>query len=172
MKEIQLTQGKVALIDDDDYEKINEFKWCASFDPKSGKYYAEHSIVLELKPKLKTKSIKMHRIILGTTNSKIHVDHIDGNTLNNVKTNLREATPTQNGANRIIMSKANSSGFRGVYFKKNNNVNVSGRKYTAERRNWVAQININGKRTTLGYFSTPKKAARAFDKAQRRELFY
>ena len=160
MKEIRLTQGKVALVDDEDYEKLSQFRWYAWRDPKNDRYYAGRNITLQQKPKLKATSIKMAREILGVTDPKTHVDHIDGNTLNNVRSNLREATPTQNQANRTASSRINSLGFRGIAFDTR-----SGRS-----KPWRAQINLNGKRTTLGTFASAEEAARAFDKAAK-ELY-
>lgn len=164
MKEIKLTQGKVTFVDDEDYEELNQYKWCAGKDPKNGAYRVTRSIVLQFKPKLKTKGVIMPRVILGTTDPKIHVDHIDGNTLNNIRANLRETTPTQNGANRR-MSKANRSGYRGVCFRKKAGTDRYGNILPFPKKEWIAQININEKRTTIGSFSTAEEAAKAFDKA-------
>lgn len=163
MKEIRLTQGKVAIVDDDDYERISQYKWYAGRDPKNGSYYATRSVVLQKEPKFKTKNFKMHREVLGIVDGKIHVDHKDGDTLNNTKENLRAATPSQNGQNRR-KNKNNASGFRGVSFKKRTYVRVSNRNWDPPKQ-WVAQINVNGKRICLGYFYTPEEAALAFDKA-------
>lgn len=168
MKEIKLTQGKVTLVDDEDYEELNAFKWCARKDTKNGSYYAERALVLELHPKFKTKCIKMHRCIMEEENPKIHIDHKDGNTLNNTRQNLRVATPTQNGANRTKGSKSNTSGFRGVSFKKSSEENKTGRTSSVPRKQWVAQVNANGKRVTIGYFETPEEAAQAFDNAAKK----
>ena len=74
MKEIKLTQGKVAIVDDTDYEKVKFFKWCASKDNRT--YYA---VSLE-KINGKWKRVKMHRLILGLKRfDGIIVDHCDGN---------------------------------------------------------------------------------------------
>jgi len=164
MKKIKLTQGKFALVDDEDFEELNQYKWCAYIDKKNGMYRAMRSVVIQYNPKMKTKGIIMHRAILGIVDPKIHVDHIDGNSLNNTRANLRKATPTQNGANRRT-SKANTSGYRGVCFRKKSGTDRYGNKLPFPKKEWVAQININGKRVGLGYFTTAEEAARAFDKA-------
>ena len=153
MKKIPLTQGKHALVDDEDYDFLNQFKWCARKDNKSGSFYAERGLFQGPDAKPKIKCIKMHRIIVGELDSKVHIDHADGNTLNNTRGNLRKSSPLQNGGNRLRLNHRNSSGFRGVSRSRN-------------RTNpWIAQINKNGKRTCIGYYPTPEEAARAFDKA-------
>src|SRR5260221_4970142 len=82
MKEVPLTQGKAALVDDEDYERVNQFKWYLV----EAKYlrYANRSPY----NKGKQSTLRMHRFILGLTDSKQHVDHINGNGLDNRKCNL------------------------------------------------------------------------------------
>jgi len=166
MKEIALTQGKIAFVDDEDFDRINAHKWCAFRDSKNGMFRATRGVYLS---KGKGKNFSMHREVLGTTDPKIHVDHIDGNPLNNTKENLRESTPSENLRNRTRKNAANSSGFRGVHHA-NSYVRTSTRSWSKPSRKWVAQISINGKRTAIGRFSTAEEAARAFDKAAR-ELY-
>lgn len=84
------------------------------------------------------------------------LDHADGNRANNCWTNLREATVTQNNANRR-METTNTSGFKGVYFSKH-------------AKRWRAQISVNNKAKNLGYFDTPELAHEAY-LAAARELF-
>jgi hypothetical protein len=138
MKEIKLTQGKVALVDDEDFEYLNQWKWtakqCGIF------YYAVR------RKKTDGKSIQyyMHRVILNTPTC-LQVDHIDHDGLNNQKHNLRNCTCSQNRMNRIPRSK---SGYLGVYYVKH---------YI------VAQFPINGKMTHLGMFDTEELAAKKYD---------
>lgn len=86
MKKIKLTQGKKALIDNDDYEKINQYKWC--FDKSKYGGYA-------MRKNSQGKTIRMHVMILGESQGKI-IDHIDDNKLNNQKSNLRFTTRSIN----------------------------------------------------------------------------
>lgn len=89
MMEIQLSQGKVALIDDEDYDLVKHIKWTAHAEKKL--YYATGHY--------KNKAYKMHRVIMGITDPKIIVDHKNGDGLNNTRSNLRIATTAQNIAN-------------------------------------------------------------------------
>jgi len=138
MKKIKLTRGCFALVDDDDYEFINQFKWHVT-TVKGGLKYAERSV---------GKDKKMHRVIMPTPDG-VYIDHIDGNGLNNQKHNLRRATSSQNGMNRVV-SKNNISGYKGV---------------CPSRKKWMAKICVNGKVVFLGTFNTPIEAAKAYDKA-------
>ena len=109
MKEIKLTQDYVALVDDEDYERINQYKWFAHIS-RNVAVYAVRTINIS---KTKKISQKMHRFVLGITDSTTQVDHIDHNTLNNQKINLRKATFQQNSCNKKKPS-TNLSGFKGV----------------------------------------------------------
>lgn len=107
MKEIKLSQGKVALVDDEDYDKISQYPWYANKQGNS--YYAiVHNGYLDGKRVL----LKMHRVIMGITNPKIFVDHKDSDGLNNQKYNLRTATVSQNAANKA--SYRGVSKYKGV----------------------------------------------------------
>ena len=102
MREIPLTQGKTALVDDEDYEGLSQFRW---FAHKNGKtFYAARS----MNPGI----VKMHRFILGVVDPKIEVDHEDCNGLNNQRSNLRRATHGENQHNRGLY-RNNPSGYKG-----------------------------------------------------------
>lgn len=90
MKKIKLTQGKCALVDDEDYERVNQFKWTAEKCSKSENYYARN----------RTINTKMHRLIMGIGKSSLVVDHINHKTLDNRKQNLRVCTQAENLRNR------------------------------------------------------------------------
>lgn len=140
MKEIILTQGKVALVDDEWYEMVNQFKWTAF---KSGEqWYAVRG--------WKDDRILMHHFIMGKP-EKLVVDHIDGNGLNNQKSNLRHCTHSQNHLNQGLQSN-NTSGIKGVNFHKATN-------------KWTAYIKVNGKKKHLGSFLTLEEAGKAREKA-------
>lgn len=110
MKKIKLTQDKYALVSDEDYEFISQWKWCAH---KNGKtFYALRVIQKNRKQTL----IYMHRVIAERMGVK-NPDHADKNGLNNKRNNLREATKGQQSANRNLQSN-NTSGYKGVYWDK------------------------------------------------------
>lgn len=101
----------IILIDDADYYLINPYRWYI-WKSKVGTFYACHS----WKRKNEEVTIKMHRHILGITDPKIKVDHVDTNPLNNKRDNLRIATRSQNAMNRGKTIK-NTTGFKGVTFE-------------------------------------------------------
>jgi hypothetical protein len=141
MKTIKLTQGKVALIDNEDYDKIIQLKWFAQ-KASNNNFYA---INRGRGPHRTRKFIAMHRFILNAP-FKLQVDHIDHNGLNNQKSNLRICTCQQNQTNKTAFGK---SKYRGVFFDE-------GRIRCA--------IKINGKYTYLkGPFKTEEDAANAYD---------
>jgi hypothetical protein len=143
MKEIKLTQGKVAIVDDDDFDYLSQFKWCAN---KHGKtFYAERADYSHGKPKI----LYMHRVIIQTP-SNMQVDHIDFNGLNNMKVNLRNCTHSQNIMNQRP-NLNNSSKYKGVWWNK-------------EKNKYHSQIRANQKRISIGYFTNEEDAAKAYDK--------
>lgn len=138
MKQIPLSQRKFALVDDEDFDFLNKFKWYAH---KGGNtYYAvikENWFIVT----------RMHRLILGVENECIIIDHIDRNGLNNQKSNLRICNNSENQANRI-KKRFCSSNYKGVYFDKKNN-------------KWICHFN----RKHIGYFDSEIEAAITYDAA-------
>lgn len=145
MKEIPLTQGKVALVDDEDYVRVcNLGKWQAM----RGRYtwYARtDSYVIK---KIST-TILLHRFILDIHDKsrKLIGDHKDRNGLNCQKENLRIVTGTVSNANRKKLY-TNSSGVTGVY-------------WSDQKHMWHAEIRWEKKRYHLGFFNTVEEAAMA-----------
>ncbi len=147
-KRIPLTQGKYAIVDDEDYEWLSRHKWYAI--RKGNVYYAARM------PKGKgRKHIYMHREILGAPNNK-QVDHINHYALDNCKSNLRLCTNQENRFNSKS-DKNGSSKYKGVSWYR-------------PLRKWGAQICYNGKRIYLGYFHDEISAAKAYDESAT-ELF-
>jgi hypothetical protein len=146
VKEIPLTKGFVALVDDHDYEALMSLgKWQAKVEAHAT--YAFHRFLARDGQK---HNWGMHAVIMGTRGNKIVVDHIDGNGLNNQRSNLRRATQTQNHGNSRKRSDALHSSFRGV---------------TKNGKYWRAIIRANNVRRNIGYFPTAEAAARAYDQA-------
>jgi hypothetical protein len=116
MKEIPLTQGQVALVDDEDFEFLNQWNWYARWDKTTLSYYAFRTEF----PTRKT--IVMSRLIMNTPKD-LQCDHINHDTLNNQKRNLRNVTKSNNQMNRkgprintdlgILGVHRHGSGFRG-----------------------------------------------------------
>jgi hypothetical protein len=147
MKEIELTQGKTAVVDDEDFEWISAMgKWHAEKGPNT--WYAVKCLPTRHDPKRGT--VRMHRLIMGSPLSEI--DHWDGNGLHNWRSNLREATRTQNLSNAL--SRGGSSRYKGVSWYKRDS-------------GWYAQIKTEGKRKHLGRFQSDIEAALAYDDAAR-----
>lgn len=136
MKKIFLTNGMTAYVDEDDFEKLSEYPWFVSF--RKHNMYARRNT-----PGFNNKKILMHREILGITDSKIHIDHIDGDGLNNQKSNLRVCDQKLNMANRKKNIKG-SSVFKGVSKRDNK---------------WRA--NLAGK--SIGTYDSEKEAALAYN---------
>jgi len=144
MKEIQLTQGKVAQVDDEDYEFLNQWKWCAA---KSGNtFYAIRTMINNGN----RRTTRMHRLILNAPIG-IDVDHRDCYGLNNQRYNLRFCTMPQNQMNQRPCANA-SSIFKGVSWSKKGKV-------------WVSYIYNNYKRFHLGSFKSEIEAAKKYDEA-------
>jgi len=141
MKEIKLTKGQVALVDDEDFEWLNQWKWYASQSP-CGIFYAVRT----------SKHLTMHRLIMNTPDN-MEVDHIDHNGLNNQRSNLRNCTSRQNHMNRRKI-KSGTSIYKGVF------ANSTTR--------YVAYVRIEGKIKKIGSFKTEEDAARAYDEAAKK----
>ena len=145
MKEIKLTQGKVTMVDDEDYEYLSKNKWQAG--QKGSSFYATRRIKLT---NGKSKTIYMHREIMRPPQG-MQIDHADGDPLNNRRNNLRICTQTQNNGNSKTR-RDNTSGLKGVYWHK------TGKK-------WGAQLHFQKKHIHVGLFTNKDVAALAYDKA-------
>lgn len=153
MKTMPLTQGQYAIVDDDDYESLCGHKWHARKDGRT--YYAARSVLTGDRQK----TILMHRIISRCPDGK-EVDHVNGNGLDNRRTNLRICNHVDNNRNRN-KARRSSSKYIGVYWSK-------------QEKKWRAQIQCKtGKThrmTFLGYFIEEEDAAIMYDSAA--QIFY
>lgn len=140
MKTITLTNNTevVATVDDEDYERLNAFKWLLS--PKG-------YIIRYEGPSDARIQYRMHNQVLGIASGS-GVDHIDGMKWNNMKYNLRVVSASTNCQNK--QSGRNSSGYKGVYFDK-------------KRGKYKAAIGFNGRQITLGHFNTAEEAGDRYD---------
>lgn len=140
MKTIPLSRGLVAIVDDEDFGFLSQFKWCATTG-RSELYYAVRNSPRGSGPR---KHIQMHRLLCSVPEG-FQVDHINGDSLDNRRSNLRPATNGQNNVNQGPRSN-NKSGFRGVHwFKKTNRWRCSaGQKH-------------------IGYFKDPRVAAEKYN---------
>lgn len=144
MNTITLTQGYATLVDDDIYDELAQFKWHVS---GTAKKYAKRDVGGR---KAKT-SILLHRYIMDAKAGDV-VDHINGNTLDNRRENLRICKQTDNSRWHIDLNKNNTSGYRGVCWHE-------------QRGKWLATIRIARKQIHLGLFESKEDAARAYDEA-------
>jgi hypothetical protein len=146
VKEIPLTNSNlVALVDDEDYERVMQYKWCVDRGRKT--FYA--------KAWVKGKVTRMHRFILNAK-PKEEVDHIDHYGLNNLRNNIRITTHSQNMMNGR-KREGTSSKYKGVF-------------WCNTHKRWVSSIRINGVLHTFSYLSNEEDAAHAYDK-KAKELF-
>jgi hypothetical protein len=156
VKKIKLTQGQYALVDDTDFEELNQYKWFAAKDGDTGKFYAVRSIsrIHEIR-KYGAQRISMHRQILGLPafpGDKRKGDHREpDHTLDNRRNNLRRAGSEQNNMNKRKQSN-NTTGFKGVTFRSSSGM-------------FIAQIQSQGKMRHLGVRKTAKAASKLYEAA-------
>lgn len=134
------SEGQSVMVDDEDYDYLNKWRWGLSDG-----YAVRVGYKIDENDEIRRKTIRMHRVIMGITESDIWVDHIDRNGLNNQKSNLRIATRSQNMQNKgPAKTNAKSdigrtSKYKGVSYMKSIR---RGKEY----RYWVVQCRGNGKR--------------------------
>lgn len=145
MKRIKLTKGKYTIVDIQDFEYLIQQKWHLSSNG--------YACGITSRKKGKQQYIRMHRLILNAPKN-VQVDHINGNKLDNRRSNLRLCSKTENTRNRKIQYN-NKAGYKGVHWHKS-------------AKKWKAQISVNGKVTHLGLFSNKITAAKAYDFAAKK----
>lgn len=147
MKEIELTHGKLALIDDSDLELVSQYKWFA-WTPNKGKiFYAVTNIG---HGRGNRTILYMHRLIMPSVSLIDHEDH-DG--LNNQRYNIRIADKSTNGQNQRKTELPRSSKYKGVSFMKS-------------KGKWEAYISLGkSKKKHLGLYETEEEAAKVYNEA-------
>lgn len=148
---IPLTQGKVTVIDFEDFEKVRAYKW---FTIRSSQklWYAARWISFAGGKKI----MYMHRFLCpGPSKKEVH--HWDGDGLCNQRANLVRCSRSQNYRGKRLKRPGASSNFRGV-------------SWGQKDRRWRASIFVNQKAVSLGQFKKEKDAARAYDAAARKHF--
>ena len=148
-RRIYLGDGHFAILDLDDYYRLNKFQWYIS--GVRGKFYAVRSVI---EGREKTTIRSMHREIKPAPKG-ILIDHQNCNPLDNRNANLRFATKSQNCCNKIINKAGCSSKYRGVSWDKNQKV-------------WKSQLKVKGKYVFYGRFDNEIDAAKAYDQAAKK----
>lgn len=149
MRRIMLSNEQAAIVDDADFDALLNYRW---HKRKNGNTcYATTRFFISGK----IYDIDMHRAIMGVQDSKILIDHIDGNGLNNQRSNLRVCNRSQNASNRHAPKKTtNTSSFFGV-------------SYMPTTRKWRAYIVKDSRQVSLGLYHREEDAALAYNKAAR-----
>lgn len=130
------------LVDVDDLEIIKNFSWSVSYSESNNAYYAYSA----------GNRFAMHRMLTDAQKG-FDVDHVNHNTLDNRRCNLRIATKSQNQQNRLGAPRNSSSGIRGVHWDKRD-------------KRWVARIRINNKKKTIGRYKDMLEAQQAVIEAR------
>lgn len=139
--QIELTQGKYAIVDKEDFERVSSIKWCFN---KSG-----YAIAHKKGSGKKGQNISMHRFIMNTPKG-MDTDHINGNGLDNRKENLRICTHQENIQNQQIQNINKSSIYKGVSFRK-------------DIKKWSTKLQVKNRQIVIGVFPTERSAAMAYD---------
>ena len=144
MKQISLTQRKVAIVDDIDYDRLTCWKWYVheGYAARKSSRLVGHKVIL------------MHREIMNPP-AHLLVDHRNNDGLDNRRANLRLATHSENSYNRPKTKAKTTSQYIGIYLEKR-----TGR--------WTVKIRANGKRLWLGRFESEIEAAKAYDEAAKK----
>jgi hypothetical protein len=145
MKEIPLTQGQVAIVDDEDYEKLSKHKWTALWRPTCRTFYATRAPSVNGRQR----TTYMHREIMGAASGQ-KVDHKDFNGLHNWRDNLRLCTGAQNIQHQRKRRDCTTP-YKGVSRRKSGYFHV--------------EITANGTRIRMGSFTSAEDAAHAYDEA-------
>lgn len=145
-KRLELTRGLFTLVDDEDAEELNTYRWHAT-DTHYAKRANHGERGVPPSPEF------LHRRLMGVKDPKLEVDHINNNTLDNRKINLRICTRNENAKNLFSPDRKKTSKFKGVSAKTDN------------PNKWISQINFNGEKIYLGIYDSEIEAAVAYNDA-------
>jgi len=140
-REVSLTKGRVAVVDEDDYVNLTKYKW----------YYDSNGYAYRRKTygHYNSKLVSMHREVLDDVPNGLVVDHINRDKLDNRKSNLRAVTQSENAANSGPRT-GGSSTYKGVHWSR-------------QSKRWVSKIEKRGEYHTLGFFKIEEHAALAYN---------
>ena len=138
---LTLTRGFEAVIDVEDVHTVGQFPWCSDFRRD------RRDLVYAVRANPTGGQYRLHRVLMKAPDDLV-VDHVNGNTLDNRRANLRLATVGQNNANARRF-RSNTTGYKGVTYSKRD-------------RKFIAQISHEGRLRSLGYFNTPEEAFAAY----------
>jgi len=138
-KKVPLGNDQFAIVDDDDFERVNQYQWRAHKGGNSD----EHIYAVT--------RLRMHRLILNAPPG-MYVDHINGDTLDNRKSNLRLCTTAQNQQN--ARPRRGSSKYKGV-------------SYNSRKKRWLGAFMANGKTYYVGCFKSEDECAKAVDEKRK-----
>lgn len=151
-KTIELNNGYFVKVDQDDYDKFNKLRWIVRNEKsvlRAVRYFKDGS---------KYTVAYLSREIMNAPKGTM-VDHINHDTLDNRKSNLRICSNHQNQANRKVVGSNNTSGYKGV-----------GLNMRCTHKKWRSTIQVYGKKICLGYFESKEKAALAYNEAAKKHL--
>ena len=165
MKTIKLSKNQITLVDDEDFEYLNQWKWMAKYRNSRNKHLGFYACrqVKSLKEGSRQRVQWMHKLILGIDNLPVKGDHINGEGLDNRRINLRAATNVENQRNTRTTKSPTSSKYKGVMYAANSRKNP----WRAYIHTTVNEVKIN---YHLGVFRSQEDAAKAYDK-KAKELF-
>ena len=143
-RRIKLTRGQYAIVDVEDFERLNQYKWFCTYHG-----YAARKVPRKLKKGNET-HVLMHRELCPAPNEMV-VDHINRNPSDNRKANLRPATKQQNCWNAKFKRKPGSSRYTGIYFDK-------------RKGKWLVHMGIDGRSRSFRYYTDEVEAAKAYDR--------
>lgn len=149
MKHINLTQGKIAIVDDEDFDDLSKFKWHA-LRQRDGSFCA-----CRMSGRPKRQRVYMHRQILCVVDRQFFVDHKNHNPLDNRRSNIRIATPAQNRHNSRPNNVKKTSKFLGVSWSK-------------EHKSFRVALSINGKQQIIARSADEVEAAKLYNEAARK----
>lgn len=147
--------GNYALVDDEDFDELNKYKWWVERRCKKDQSYVLY-VGREIS---KGPKMLLHRQIMNASKGQM-IDHKDGDGLNNQKANIRFCTPSENQKNR---RGSGTSKYLGVHLTTREN-----KKTTNIYSRWVASITVDRKQIVLGYFKSEEEAALVYNVAAKK----